>query len=262
MVVQPPEKSQSKPEVESEDPTIEYPYEDDEPLAETEFQYEPLTYAVSALKAYFGDREDVYAQGDMFVYYRMNDPSAVVAPDVFLVKGARGNHKRNSWFTWREGDVAPCFVIEIASESTWQWDATGKQDIYAHIGVDEYWRFDPTGECFNPPLVGGRLVGGAYRSIGVAEDEDGVLRGHSDVLGLDICVRDELELRLYDPVRGDWLMYYQEVQDALQSERAARELAEAERQVKITALQAERSAREAAESRIRELEAQLRQQNS
>ena len=269
MVAQPFGKSIAKPQAEQEDPTIEYPYEDDEPLAETEYQYEPLTYAVAALKAHFGSRNDVYAQGDMFVYYRMNDPSSVVAPDVFVVIGAQGNHKRNSWFTWREGDKAPAFVMEIASESTWRWDTSGKRDIYAEIGVTEYWRFDPTGECFVPSLVGERLVNGEYRPIRVTEDDGGILRGHSDVLGLDICVRDELELRLYDPVCGEWLMYYQEAQDALQSERAAREAAESEFEAKSEAfraerqaLQAERAAREAAERRIRELEAQLRQQNS
>lgn len=241
MVAQPFRNSVSKLQAEQEDLTIEYPCEDDEPLAETEYQYEPLTYAVAALKAYFSDRDDVYAQGDMFVYYRMNDPRSVVAPDVFVVFGALGNHKRNSWLTWREGSRQPNFVLEIASESTWQWDASGKRDIYARIGVDEYWRFDPTGKCFNPVLIGERLVNGEYRPIEVT-DYDGTLRGRSDVLNLDICVRDELELRLYDSVRGEWLMYYQEAQ---------------------AALQAERSARESAEQRIRELEAQLtRRQNN
>ncbi|MCY3637577.1 MAG: Uma2 family endonuclease, partial [Chloroflexi bacterium] len=204
MVVQPSGKNIVKLQAEYDDPTIEYPYEDDELLAETEYQYEPLTYAVAALKAHFSSRDDVYAQGDMFVYYRMNDPRSVVAPDVFVIIGALGNHKRNSWFTWREGDRQPNFVLEIASESTWRWDASGKRDIYARIGVDEYWRFDPTGECFNPALIGERLVNGEYRPIDVTDD-DGILRGRSDVLSLDICVRDELELRLYDPVRGEWL---------------------------------------------------------
>ena len=267
MVVQPSGKNIAKPQAEYDDPTIEYPYEDDELLAETEHQYVPLTYAVAALKAYFSGQEDIYAQGDMFVYFRMNDPSAVVAPDVFLVKGARGRHKRNSWFTWREGDVAPCFVMEIASESTWQWDATGKRDIYAHIGVDEYWRFDPTGECFSPPLAGGRLVDGEYRSIGVAKDEDGILRGHSELLGLDIYVLPGLELRLYDPERDEWLLSYEEqiaareaAEAAREAERTAREAAEAEREIKREAFQSERQAREAAEQRIRELEAQLLRQ--
>ena len=43
---------------EYDDPTVEYPCEDDEPLAETEYQYEPLTYAVAALKAHFSERDD------------------------------------------------------------------------------------------------------------------------------------------------------------------------------------------------------------
>ena len=248
MVTQPFGKSIAKPQVEYEDPTIEYPYEDDEPLAETEFQYEPLTYAVAALKAHFGDRDDVYAQGDMFVYYRMNDPGSVVAPDVFVVIGALGNHKRNSWFTWREGNIAPAFVMEVASESTWRWDASGKRDIYAQIGVTEYWRFDPTGECFNPPLIGERLMEGEYRPVEVVEDADGILRGYSDVLGLDICVFPNLDLRLYDPARSEWLPSYQEIQDSLQSTEAA--------------LVSERTAREAAERRIHELEAQLLRQRN
>ena len=210
MVVQPSGKNIAKPQAKYDDPTIEYPYEDDELLAETEYQYEPLTYAVAALKAHFRDRDDVYAQGDMFVYYRMNDPSSVVAPDVFVVFGALGNHKRNSWLTWREGDRQPDFVLEIASESAWHWDASGKRDIYAQIGVTEYWRFDPTGECFTPPLIGERLVDGEYRPIPVNADEDSILKGHSDVLELDICVLPELALRLYDPARGEWLLSYQE----------------------------------------------------
>ena len=262
MVAQPFGKSIAKPQAEQEDPTIEYPYEDDEPLAETEYQYEPLTYAVAALKTHFGSRNDVYAQGDMFVYYRMNDPSSVVAPDVFVVIGAQGNHKRNSWFTWREGDKAPAFVMEIASESTWRWDASGKRDIYAEIGVTEYWRFDPTGECFTPSLVGERLIDGEYTTIEVVEDDEGTLRGHSEVLNLDICVLPELDLRLHDPVRADWLPSYREVQDSLQAERQAREVAESEFEAKSEAFRAERAAREAAERRVRELEAQLRQQNS
>ncbi len=232
---------------EYDDPTIVYPCEDDEPLAETEFQYEPLTYAVAALKAYFSDREDVYAQGDMFVYYRMNAPGSVVAPDVFVVFGANGNHKRNSWLIWREGGRQPNFVLEVASESTWRWDASGKRDIYARIGVDEYWRFDPTGDCFTPPLAGERLVDGEYRAIEVAEDSDGILRGRSEVLGLDICVLEELELRIYDPAAGEWLLSYEEQGAALAATH--------------TALEAAQAAREAAERRVRELEELLRRRN-
>ena len=236
MVAQPFDKGISKPQqVEYDDPTIFYPKEDDEPLAETECQFEPITYTIAALKAHFSSRDDVYAQGEMFVYYRMNDPSSVVAPDAFVVIGALGNHKRDSWFTWREGGRHPNFVLEVASESTWQWDASGKRDIYARIGVDEYWRFDPAGECFTPPLIGERLVSGEYRPLPVNMDDDGMLRGHSDVLGLDICVFQNLDLRLYDPAKGEWLLNYQETQNALEEARAAN----AELECRIQEMQAE-----------------------
>ena len=227
-------------EAEREDPTIVYPYEDDEPLAETDYQYVPLTETVWGLRGHFRDRSDVYVAGDMFVYYRMNVASAVVAPDVFAVFGAAGNHKRNSWFTWREGAI-PSFVMEIAAEGTWRRDANEKRDIYAEMGVAEYWRFDPTGICFDPPLVGERLESGEYRPIGVAPDGEGILRGRSDVLGLDICVRPGLELRLFDPERRRWLPSYYEYIDALKVAESGRAAAE--------------SALEAALRRIRELEA-------
>ena len=233
------------PQVEYDDPTIEYPSEDDEPLAETKFQYIPLTYAVSALEIYLADIEDAYVAGDNFVYFRMNDPTGVVAPDVYVVFGARGKHPRDSWIVWREGYAIPSFVLEIASESTWRHDAGRKRDIYAEIGVLEYWRFDPTGECFRPALVGERLVDGEYLPLDVALDEDGMLRGRSEVLGLDLCVSADLEFRLYDPVKAEWLASHEE-------DRLGRLAAEEQ-------LNAERMARQAAESRIRELEAQLRQ---
>jgi len=53
-------------------------------------------------------------------------------------------------------------------------------------------------------------VNGEYQPIEVDTDEDGVLRGHSDALSLDICARGELELRLYDPANGEWLRSHQE----------------------------------------------------
>lgn len=231
---------------EFDDLTIEYPEEDGEPLAETDFQYIPLTYTVAALRARYASREDIYVAGNMLLYYRMNHPEFSVAPDVFAVIGARGNHKRSSWFTWRE-NAAPAFVMEIASVSTWRNDGANKRAIYAEIGVTEYWRFDPTGECFNPALIGERLIDGVYQPIEVAEDEGGILRGYSDVLMLDLCALPNMELRLYDPEREEWLLNYDE-------EQAARQAAELQ-------VQAERDARQAAELRIRELETLLKAQN-
>ena len=100
-----------------DDLSIEYPSSDGEPMAESDLQYVPLTETVSTLRVRFSNRTDVYVAGDMLVYYRPNEPSASVAPDVFAVFGTTGNHPRDSWIVWREGK-APDFVLEIASEST------------------------------------------------------------------------------------------------------------------------------------------------
>ena len=221
------ERDASLPAV--DDLSIEYPSSDGEPMAGSDLQYVPLTETVSVLRTRFFDRSDVYIAGDMLVYYRINDNTVSVAPDLFAVFGATGNHPRDSWLVWREGK-APDFVMEIASESTWRRDVGGKRGIYAEMGVSEYWRFDPTGRWFTPALVGERLVDGEYRPIPVLEDSSGAFRGLSEVLGLDFCVELGLELRLYDPATGERLRNHRE----------------------------ESEARRAADERIRELEAENR----
>ena len=198
-----------------DDLSIEYPSSDGEPMAENKWQYVAMTDTTSALENRFIHRPDVFVGSDMLMYYRMNDNATRVAPDVFVVFGAAGKHFRDSWIVWREGK-APDFVMEVASPSTWQRDAAEKRDIYAEMGVSEYWRYDPTGSFFSPQLVGERLVGGEYRPIMLITDSGDILRGRSDVLGLDICARPGLELRLYDPEGGQWLRTHRESEEALQ----------------------------------------------
>ena len=200
--------------LEEDDLSISYPESDGAPLAESDLQFYPLTETVHALSLHFADRPDVYVAGNMFVYYRMNDNTVRVAPDVFAVIGA-DDHARSSYIVWREGK-APDFVMEIASTSAFVNDLTEKRTLYADLGVTEYWRYDPTGECFNPPLEGETLVEQAYRQIAVAEDTQAILRGYSSVLGLDICVRNG-QLRLYDPIPAQWLRNLAESEAALQS---------------------------------------------
>ena len=210
--------------IEVDDLTIHYPSSDGEPMAETEWQYIPLTETVAALRHWFRHRLDVYVIGDMLVYYRMNHNDIRVAPDVFVVFGATGGPPRDSWLVWREGK-APDFVMEIASVGTWQRDAREKRDIYAGMGVTEYWRFDPTGECFTPELAGEQLVDGIYRTLPVAADAAGVLRGVSPLLGLEFRVEAERRLRVYNPATGERLRTLTESEDALAAETAARQAA-------------------------------------
>ena len=101
-------------EDEVDDLTIDYPSSDGERMAESEWQYTPLTETVSTLRVRYHGRDDVYVGGDMLIYYRMNRNDVRVAPDVFVVFGATGTHPRDSWLVWREG-TAPDFIMEIAS---------------------------------------------------------------------------------------------------------------------------------------------------
>ena len=226
-----------------DDPDICYPSSDGEPLAETDFQFYPLTHTVHALAQRYRDRNDVYVAGNMLMYYRMNDNGVKVAPDVFVVFGVP-NHWRDSYIIWRENGKAPDFVLEVASPSTYVRDMTEKSDIYASFGVTEYWRFDPTGALFDPPLEGDRLVAGEYQSIPTATDASGILRGYSAVLELEICVRPELELKLYDPSTATWLRNLNDAEDALSTAQDALAAANQENAALL--------------ARIRELEMQQR----
>ena len=214
-------------EDEVDDLTIIYSSSDGEPMAESEWQYTPLTETVSTLRVRYHDHDDVYVGGDLSIYYRMNRNDVRVAPDVFVVFGATGTHPRDSWLVWREGK-APDFIMEIASSSTWRRDATERRRIYAEMGVTEYVRFDPTGNSFTPALVMETLDGTDYREQPLATNDSGILRGHSAVLGLEICVTPELELRLYDPGTGEWLRTHQETEAAHRESETARRAAEAE----------------------------------
>ena len=218
-----------------------YPSGDGEPMAENDYQFEAITYAASALKIWFRDVSTVYVAGDMLIYYRRGNNRTRVAPDVFVVPGAKGNHPRHSWIVWAEGAV-PQFVLEVASESTWARDANAKRRIYAEMGVIEYWRFDPeNGKYFREVLIGERLVNGEYVRMEVRRGADGMLRGRSDFLQLDLCVRPDGQIRLYDPAAGEWLSSHDEA--VSERDDAAR-------------------ARDMANAALRERDAQLRESNA
>ena len=187
---------------------IYYPDSDGEPLAENGVQAETLNYLYNALNEWLRERKDVQIIMDMFVYYEEGSPRVVFAPDIGVMMGVEGEETRLVWQTWNENGVLPSLIIETASPNTWRQDLA-KRDLYARLGVPEYWRNDPVGNLPIPLLVGERLVNGRYEPIDLRIDESGILRGYSDVLKLDFCVVHSgvmPELRLFDPAAGQWLL--------------------------------------------------------
>ena len=224
-----------------DDLSIEYPDSDGEPMAENEEQLYAMLDAIATLRQWYADRADVHVGGDLLIYYRMNDNETRVAPDVFVAFGS-DKALRSSWIVWREGK-APDIVMELASGSTWRRDMREKRDIYAEMGVTEYWRFDPTSNYFIPPLIGERLGDGVYHPLETITHGDGMVQGHSAVLGLDICALPDGNMRFYDPVSEQWLR-------TLHESETARQAAE-------DALREEAAARQSAEDELRQLREQL-----
>jgi Uma2 family endonuclease len=196
-----------------------YPWSDGKPMAESDVHLEEMVYLITALKSRYQDVPDVYVAGNLLLYYVRGDRKAVVAPDVFVVKGVP-KRKRKSFLLWKEGR-GPCFVIEVTSESTRSEDVEKKRKRYEQLGVEEYFLHDPLGEYLDPPVQGYRLQDGRYRRM--APEPDGTLVSRTTGLRLR---REGEHLRLIDLGTGRPLPSFEEVQE--ENRRQAAEL----RQVK------------------------------
>jgi Uma2 family endonuclease len=182
---------------------IEYPYSDGKPMAESDLHRAEMMYLIEALDDRYRETPDVYIAGNLFLYYVQGDRKAVVAPDVFLVKGVPKGH-RKSFLLWKEGH-GPRFVIEVTSESTRDEDLNKKRDIYQRLGVEEYFLHDPLSEYLRPSLQGFRLQSGRYRRI--EQELDGSLISRATGLGLR---REGEHLRLIDLETGKPLPGFQD----------------------------------------------------
>ena len=245
-------------------PAIVYPETDGMPLPDGEYQAPLYVRTVGTLRTHFRDVPGARVNGDTFIYYVEGDPRRSVSPDCYVVFGLteaalyslslEGN---NTYLLWEVGK-APDFILEIGSSSTARADLGSKRDLYAELGVREYWRYDATGgEFYGEALVGERLVDGEYRRLEMRVEEDRRVGGRSDVLNLELWCEDG-ELRFLDPATGERLLSQEEEQDG---RLAAQARAEEERAGRLAAqahAEEERAGRLVAESRLAELEAELR----
>jgi len=148
---------------------IEYPYSDGQPMGESELHVKEMMYLIEAFTERFREQADAYVAGNMFFYFEEGNPRAVVAPDLFVVRGVE-KRERKSYLLWREEGRVPCLVFEITSNSTRNEDQSSKKAIYERLGVEEYFLFDPLGDYLRPRLQGYRLIDGRYRRVEPAAD--------------------------------------------------------------------------------------------
>ncbi len=161
------------------------------------------------LRAHFAHRPDVLVSGEGYLCDVAGNARRSPNPDLLISFGldippdviedvANG-------YTISEVGKPPEFVLEVASETTARRDETVKRDIYAGFGISEYWRFDRTGgRYYVAALAGDLLVDGAYQPIPLETGDDGIIRGYSPALDLELHWHDR-RLRFWDPATQAYL---------------------------------------------------------
>lgn len=137
-----------------------------------------------------------------------------------------------------EKTTEPDFVLEFSSKGTYRNDLTGKVQLYAEIGIPEYFLYDVDRRYLPTPLMGFRLMGRDYVEI-QALAKGGILAA---TLGLEFHLLDD-GFGIYDPAARDWLktaaeaaeVRAEDAEERANQEATARHKAEAE----VARLQAE-----------------------
>ena len=233
---------------------IDYPETDGKPMAETERHRDEIIRALQTLPRHFVKVPDICISGNMMLYYIKDDKSRFVSPDVFVVFGVE-RRERRLYRTWEEGKP-PDFVLEFSSKGTFKRDLNQKKDLYASMGVTEYFLYDAEGLYLPTSLMGYHFLDDNqlhYSRMSVRPDGS-IL---SSVLNLELHDL-EGELRFYDPVADDWLKTEAEAaqEHAEQAETRAEQETVARQHATEIARQ-ETAARQQAEAENAQLRAEI-----
>lgn len=179
-----------------------------------------------------------------------------LAPDIAVIKGVDYQEDIRSWRVGKTGP-APHVVLEIASPETWKKDLREKPTLYAQMGAQEYFAYDP----HRPPLLrsaSSRLFGWHLSAKGaqpMLPGPDGRL--WSPLLD-SYLVPNGSRLHLYDREGSLRLTEAQAEAQARQTEAAARRFEAAARRAEAEARQAAEQAQLAANRRAEALAEKLR----
>ena len=240
------------------DASIFYPEEDGEPMAVSDLHRQILMRTLQVLETHFEQNLEVYVSGDILMYYVEGDPRKSVSPDVLVAFGL-GKKARRTYLVWVEGKV-PDFAMEFSSKNTYRNDLGRKMELYASLGIQDYFLCDIEGLYLPSPLMGFSLIDGLY--VPISENVDGGL--HSPALNLDFHVdnldadlytsalnsgfpADVAGLGIYDPVEAAWL-------------QTPAESALARAEIEAIARQKEAARAEAAEARAETAETRAEQE--
>ncbi len=173
-----------------------FPESDGKPMAETTenvVQMVDLMFALRDLLETQG-RARVAVGGNQLMYYNRHNGRDHVSPDVYVALDVASGG-RPKWETWVEGKF-PDIVFEITSHSTQDVDLGSKRALYARLGAQEYYIYDPQQEL-SPPFRGYIRQGDALEPM--APRSNGAIA--SPLLGAELR-QVGVYLRVIDPATG------------------------------------------------------------
>ena len=234
----------------------------DPPKSPYAMQQRPHIARADQTRGHYRQRGDVLVSGEGYLCYDAGDLRRAPHPDCLVAFGLTVPPQLiediANGYVISELGKPPDFVLEVASPTTGRRDYTVKREIYAAYRVGEFWRFDRTGGRYHDTgLAGDLLFGNAYRRAEVVTGPDGVMRGYSPALGLELHWHGG-RLRFWDPETRAYLLDPVEAVAELAAARMAREVAEGQSILERAARQDAEARAAQAEERIRRLRAKLR----
>ena len=199
-----------------------------EPDEMTQFDQLFKTGSSRDLAIHLGNNETTLVEADRWIIaHPADNRSRARRPDLLVAFDVDpAAYKANNGYVISEQGKPPDFVLEVASESTGDIDTGAKREDYAALGIQEYWRFDETGEHHGARLAGDRLAQGRYQPITITELPDGSRQGYSAALNLNLRWENG-QLLWINPATGEPILTYEDQRARAESAEARiRELEE------------------------------------
>jgi Uma2 family endonuclease len=215
-------------------------------MAETLWHRRQMTNLIFDLDNLTAEHPRVYVGGNMLMYYNPQSGWDHVSPDVFVTFDvSRGD--RSKWETWKEDGRFADVVFEITSASTYAEDLGKKRRLYARLGVQELYLYDPEHDV-QPYFRGFRLIDGELVELPPPIDD----AYYSPLLEVELRVIGQW-LRVMDPATGEPMPIPDEIEAARRlAEERERRAEERERLAEERERQAREREQEAEAQRQRE----------
>ncbi|UBF28492.1 Uma2 family endonuclease [Kovacikia minuta CCNUW1] len=226
-------------------PEAIYPESDGKPMADNTQQFRWIVVVKENLEWLFANDATVFIAGDLLWYPLEGRNDLSTAPDVLVVFG-RPKGDRGSYQQWNEAGIAPQVVFEILSPSNTKAEMNRKLLFYDRHGVEEYYLYDPYGNCLN----------GWRRTEDFLEVIEPIDNWASPRLGIRFDLSGA-ELQIYRPDGQPFLSYVQ-IAGQLEQERQAKAQLEQRVEQMETSLEQERALREQEQRRSQALAERLR----